>query len=271
MRNILTTVKKPPGLRWIDLYASEDPVPNGPTRTDEANVPESVRIWNLGSFFADHTAYWDNIEGFVLRVIRACAETAESPWKVKIVWNTRLMEDRAAWRVNCLRFARWPVHLSWFIVGAAVWIQHKNEIWVPFTLPEWLPETGGSIARLAVLTAAVAVAWWISMSGIRLVWQRWVAAEHHAVLVGRDLKNLGFMGPFMVGIVVGIVFGVAGVTVIGVAGVRVTGFSSDYNDLMFIFWMPVALSGIATGILVTLRPPPNIPSKEPSSDVNRQR
>src|SRR5262249_44809878 len=53
-------VSRPLGLRrWVDLYASADPVPNGRTRTIEGGH-ESKRIWNLGSLFRDHTAYWDN-------------------------------------------------------------------------------------------------------------------------------------------------------------------------------------------------------------------
>ena len=73
-------VSRPLGLhRWIDLYASADPVPNGPTRTIEGKH-DSKLIWNLGSLFADHTAYWNNRDGFVLRVARVCAETAKSPW-----------------------------------------------------------------------------------------------------------------------------------------------------------------------------------------------
>src|SRR5262245_16389029 len=75
---IQAPVSRPVGLRrWIDLYASADLVPNGPTRTVEGEH-DSKRIWNLHSLFADHTAYW-NRDGFVLRVARACAETAGSP------------------------------------------------------------------------------------------------------------------------------------------------------------------------------------------------
>ena len=65
---VSASVRKPPGLvRWVDLYASADPVPNGRTKTKGEDADESIEIWNLGSLIADQTAYWDNRDGFVLR------------------------------------------------------------------------------------------------------------------------------------------------------------------------------------------------------------
>lgn len=65
-KKLFTVVHAPVGLdHWVDLYSSADPVPNGCTRTDEADekskryIPKEV--WNRGSFFTDHTAYWANL------------------------------------------------------------------------------------------------------------------------------------------------------------------------------------------------------------------
>ena len=92
LEEALNVVRMPPGLAtWIDIYASGDPVPNGPTRikvnpspvatptpTDTGTLaaPQAIPIWNLGSMLSDHTTYWSNLDGFVLRVARTCAETA---------------------------------------------------------------------------------------------------------------------------------------------------------------------------------------------------
>src|SRR5262249_53462611 len=107
MKDIVTApVRRPSNLiRWVDLYASSDPVPNGETRTNNADKPESIPIWNLGSIFADHTAYWANRDGFVLRVARVCVETAQSPWKDTLPGKWDFVDKRAAWRVGFLRMA----------------------------------------------------------------------------------------------------------------------------------------------------------------------
>lgn len=48
--------------RWVDLYASGDPVPAGPTRTTVSGRPESWRVTNLGSVARDHNAYPFNVD-----------------------------------------------------------------------------------------------------------------------------------------------------------------------------------------------------------------
>jgi hypothetical protein len=123
MKDIVTApVRRPLNLiRWVDLYASSDPVPRGETRTNDADRLESIRIWNLGSFFADHSAYWANRDGFVLRVARVCAETAQSPWKGTLPAKWDFVDKRAAWRVGFLRMARWSTGLTWLVLGVFLW------------------------------------------------------------------------------------------------------------------------------------------------------
>jgi hypothetical protein len=60
------------GLRWLDLYASSDPVPEGALRPLRLGL-SSQQIKNRCSTFSDHTTYWRNAEDFVSRV---CAELA---------------------------------------------------------------------------------------------------------------------------------------------------------------------------------------------------
>ena len=90
MKDIVTApVRRPLDLtRWVDLYASSDPVPNGETRTNDADRPESIPIWNLGSFFADHTAYWANRDGFRAAGRKGVRRDGAEP-----------VEGRASWQV----------------------------------------------------------------------------------------------------------------------------------------------------------------------------
>jgi hypothetical protein len=66
--------------RWIDYYATADPVPNGPLvtwadpeqprpRTGPAVHPEPRCVHNLRSIYADHTAYFANADEFVSQLM----------------------------------------------------------------------------------------------------------------------------------------------------------------------------------------------------------
>jgi len=67
-------------LKWVDVYASKDPVPNGTMSPfGTAVATEQLRIRNLSSFFGDHTSYWQNRVQFVSAVAQVVAETAELP------------------------------------------------------------------------------------------------------------------------------------------------------------------------------------------------
>jgi hypothetical protein len=172
-------VSRPLGLRrWVDLYASADPVPNGRTRTTEGEH-ESKLIWNLGSVFADHTAYWDNRDGFVLRVARACAETAESPWTHELPDESDFVDNRAAWRVGFLRAARWSSSLTWLVLGSWLLIEHQANVPVPFNLPSWVP---ASPVQHALFVALIALAMWATSSALCWIWSWWVWAEQEVVL-----------------------------------------------------------------------------------------
>jgi hypothetical protein len=187
METTVTTVRKPRGLRrWVDLYASADPVPNGPTRCGKTDVPDqSIPISNLGSILADHTAYWDNLDGFVLRIVTECAETAESPWLAELPTVTDSADKRSAWRVGWLRLARWVVILTWLSAGASLWISHGKDVPLPLDLPGWLPPLAESAARFALLTALIVLVCWASVGTLRLLWRFWARTEQEAVLAHR--------------------------------------------------------------------------------------
>lgn len=67
---------------WTDIYASADPVPNGPLLEPEAdgkaskshpNLSESIGVRNRLNTLLDHTAYWKNLDEFVTRLMTLVA------------------------------------------------------------------------------------------------------------------------------------------------------------------------------------------------------
>jgi len=63
--------------RWLDVYASSDPVANGPT-----NAPgtDSVRIVNEKSLLRDHTAYFSNRFHFIPRLVAEMKTFGNIDW-----------------------------------------------------------------------------------------------------------------------------------------------------------------------------------------------
>jgi hypothetical protein len=188
MEKIVTNVRRPLGLaRWDDLYASADPVPNGPTRTTGNSPPATKMIWNLGSVFADHTAYWDNRDGFVLRVARVCAETAQSPWTSELPSDSDFVDKRAAWRVRFLHIGWWSNFLAWLGLGLLLWIFWRQaSVPIPFDLLRDAP-----VQLAALLVTFVALAMWVSTVALRWLWSWWVRKEQEAVLAHNYPKGKG--------------------------------------------------------------------------------
>lgn len=62
-----------PNLHWIDVYASRDPVPNGPLTLNDSALPNftSHEVVNLSSRVLDHTSYWRNQDEFLPLVVNA--------------------------------------------------------------------------------------------------------------------------------------------------------------------------------------------------------
>ncbi len=67
-----------PGMRWVDLWASADPAPNGPLFTKKVEGVDSYRIRNLASTALDHSVYWSNMTEFVSAVAFAAGSLAPS-------------------------------------------------------------------------------------------------------------------------------------------------------------------------------------------------
>lgn len=65
-----------PGFRWLDLWASADPAPNGPLLINLPKGVESYKIRNIGSTILDHSIYWRNRTVFVSAVAFSAASLA---------------------------------------------------------------------------------------------------------------------------------------------------------------------------------------------------
>ncbi len=254
MEKVVTApVRKPPRLkRWVDVYASADPVPNGPTRTAGAGAPESVQIWNLDSLFADHTTYWENIDGFVLRAVRICAETASSPWTTALPLETIAVDERAAWRCRFLRIARWSTYAIWLFLGAFLWIMYKDRMPLPFDLPGWIPPAA---AGFALLAAIIAVAAWGTSRVLRWIWGSWVRAEQEAVLVQQvaqlEVKDSGLVG-------MGVVVLMLLIAAFGLMSEDITLASlvADPSQLVMVPLVAFGFSAFSTLVLLKLIRPP---------------
>lgn len=252
MRSAITMVAAPPQLsRWYDLYASADPVPNGPTRVhteSETCEFKSAPIFNLGSFFADHTAYWDNLDGFVLRAAKACAETAESFWKKELPPESSEAEERAKWRVGCLRLARNAIYLSWLVAAAHLWPLHGKAIPLPFELPAWLAPAAITTARLVIFAAAIAAAAWLSVRIVQLFWQRWVRSEQQLVFARQAIGDKEF--PWLLGFGYLVWFFIFLAYFAGAGRLRQPATPSDLGDAaLLIFVPPLGISFLSFLIL----------------------
>jgi hypothetical protein len=227
-------VRHPPDLsRWMDVYASKDPVPYGPTRIEETRAEvTSVQVWNRGAFLSDHTTYWENLDGFVLRVARMCAETAESPWQDKLppATQTAWLDRRAEWRVGLLWWTLCCNWVLWLSIWCLLWTQHGAH--VPILAP--------TVERL-IITALVILAALIAAALLRWPWSVWVRAEQEAVLAHKtpDVSTwLRFSG---LGIVISMLLALAIALAFGYGSQASTRLADLFKVVVFVvgagFWI----------------------------------
>lgn len=128
------------GLRWKDIFASADPVPNGRLHDDESLLPETIEVVNRSSMFEDHTTYWANSDEFVALVTDALLESDDPPVLPRLGADTISgLQHRRRTRVSLLRisafvrnaslvllFARYPK--DWLAVIA--WSATKGADWI---------------------------------------------------------------------------------------------------------------------------------------------
>jgi hypothetical protein len=99
---------------WLDLYASHDPVANGPlfhlSSTSGRRLPLTSRtVVNFASPLRDHTGYWRNRDEFVATLAAtladAAGQTVDRPGSPDASWR-RMAAARRRWRVGWLQGLR---------------------------------------------------------------------------------------------------------------------------------------------------------------------
>jgi hypothetical protein len=271
-------VLHPRGLvRWIDLHASNDPVPNGATATRTKGMPDDVPVWNRGSIATDHNVYWENVDGFVLRVAQACAATARSPWLAGLERDLPAINARARWRVGFLRLARATGVLLWVAIGAiAAWTGLFARMTLPVDLPSWLPAP-------VLFAALVAAAGGASHAGVFAIWSRWVRLEQQRTLDGLPLVDRGTYPLMGMGALLWLVFFVAlGLALNGLSEMdpnlnryvqasaatlaSLTESGGRILGAVLLLVMTLALTSfLSVKALLTLRPPPTLKPQPPES------
>jgi hypothetical protein len=112
---------------WRDLYASRDPVSNGPlfeaTTPDAGPVPSrtSDKVWIQRSLVADHTGYWTSTDDFVARLACLIANKAGvslEEWQRDDGPLLRLARQRRRWRTAWLAAVRGGLLMSFFLIVA---------------------------------------------------------------------------------------------------------------------------------------------------------
>lgn len=180
---------------WTDVYASADPIPNGPLLQapvrrweGDRRVATSQRVWNLRSFVTDHSQYWQNTDTFVPRLVRVLCDEAGSPLPGLTDEVLEAADRSRRRRVAVLKYLRIAV-VGAAIGGLIVLRGRLDEIGqrtldrsvdalgaIPFGLERLLPDTPGDTTLYGMgagLVVATAVA---AYHALFLVWRGWNGA-----------------------------------------------------------------------------------------------
>ena len=201
-------VSRPACVRhWVDIYASADPVPNGETRVGRGRI-ESVGIYNRGSILNDHVTYWENLDGFVLQVVRSCARTARSSWINELPPETVSINERAKWRLYFLRAGRWCCYPLLAVLFGLLWARYADAITLSIEPASWLPVTASTLGRLVAATVLFALLAWVVSSVLFWIWGIWVRSEQKHVLNHDEPEDRPFLPVLFIMSVVGMVLSI---------------------------------------------------------------
>lgn len=183
---------QPNRVRWLDQYASADPVPNGALL--DTYVPEEMRsreVHNQASMLSDHTAYWRNLDDFVARLSFDLLDLANlDVHQLDEDDGTRqyVATIRRRWRVGWLRWSRLVVVGSAVGLLLAWWNRAPGSVGKVLAafqpLLDDIPVVGSWIAAgppdrlgslLGLTTVAVGAVVWLTLQ--RLAWSAWSHRE----------------------------------------------------------------------------------------------
>ena len=171
-------------LRWVDLYSSADPVPNGPLLDQfEPTSLDSIEVFNRHSALWDHTIYLNASDDFVQRVARLLID--QVALRTRPVRSFRAI-SRRRWRVTVLRLARvvcaaeavaialhWTSEPPQWLVAALEFTSRKIAAAAPSWLIVALQWMGGLSAWMVVPVLAAAL-WWALCAR----WEAWGKVEN---------------------------------------------------------------------------------------------
>lgn len=157
--------------RWLDLWASADPAPNGPLFSAKVPKVESYRIRNLGSTLLDHSVYWSNMTEFVSAIVFAASSLVQGAPTGSEQTPVRLRRAAAIRdiRVTALAAGRVVVAAAFVaaIIGFRAVLPAIGDVvvslllWIPF-VPEDVNDWPGLVRGFlgsAVIAAVAALAW----------------------------------------------------------------------------------------------------------------
>ena len=188
-----TATKGRSRFRWIDLWSSADPAPNGPLSLTATDQVESWRIRNIGSILLDHSIYWQNTTEFVGALAGELGRVGagggahfpgdSDPFPSR---RLRLAALTRGARVHVLTALRVMWAGAVLAYGALVFPTLQASItldWVPDDVPliSLLGDWGPTILSVLVIGVAGLVGWVL----IAKVWGAGVRADDRAYFAGR--------------------------------------------------------------------------------------
>lgn len=110
---------------WTDMFASFDPVSNGPIFEKAPAWLDSQEIWTNASTLNDHGAYWRNPDAFVVALgSRLARLSGDAGLRAQVDAGERRIARaarRRAWRLGWLLGLRFAVLLAALVAGGRLW------------------------------------------------------------------------------------------------------------------------------------------------------
>ncbi len=260
-------------IKWLNYYASADPVPNGPLFQDSSPAWISeTEVWNRASILTDHTSYADSPDDFVAHLacdlVRATPGTPSTGgWDPIIKWGEWRRHWRVGWLAAIRAFAfaggiagvvsiRLRNHLDDIGNGAFIHSAvHYVSIPLRATLGISVHVLSDSTLAGLVLIGVVLAAGYVLMVG---VWRLWETQDVDRFFRREEAALLGHSAPlggFYFGALVTLLAFVTTISVfVAVYGDYPRTWSTLYQDWLWTLIAP-AVAGPLTWIVLTFRGP----------------
>jgi hypothetical protein len=210
-------------IRWVDCFASADPVSSGPLLSKASDGITSQPVRNRAAFWSDHTTYWENPDEFIRTLVEELPPPLGPRWLGRRAVSLGESGARRRWRVawltafrvlyaGALAFCLWSLGDRLLSLGRRV-----LELAAPL-----LPAGVSAASPRAALLAGVAAPCLAALVWFRLAfvaWKRWQRRDLGRTLAKRELDEGGL--PFLAFIVLGLAFPAV------VAALAALGFDAD--------------------------------------------